>query len=190
MAIKALVLDLDGTLYGKSGEDKVNLACARRTREYLKKKGILSGMQKRDIKKIDKNILHGSVIYAARNVGTKYGINLKDLEAYAYDIYPKDVGIKRDGEMIRLLTVLSRRYELAILSNGYDAWVKRVLRVLGISHLIRKGMIVSTLHLKRYLKPDPESFRILLNRTGFKKSEVLLLDRPASGTYGGRGGWA
>ena len=167
---------MDGTLYEKRKEKMADLASRKLAHRYLKEKGILQKMPRSDIKRMDKNMEHGSVTMSLRYLSEKYSIDLNEVETFAYNIYPRAFGIVRNEQLIRLLTDLSKRYKLAIFTNGYDIWVERTLKALGISSLIKKGMIVSPMHLKKYLKPEQGAFRIMLKRTGFKKSEVVFLD--------------
>ncbi len=169
-------MDLDGTLYEKRKEEMADLASRKLAHRYLKKNGVLQKMPMSEIKRIDKSMERGSVTMSLRHLSGKYGIDLKEVETFAYDIYPRDFGIARDAELVRLLTALSKRYKLVVFTNGYDLWAGRALKALGISHLIKKGMIISPMHLKNYLKPEQGAFRIMLKRTGLKGNEVIFLD--------------
>lgn len=167
---------MDGTLYEKSSELKADIASRAKAHKYLKSKGILQRMAKGEIREIDKKMERGSVSMSLRAISRKYRIDLKDFEGYVYNLNPREFGIRRDPILIKLLSVISKRYVLAVFSNGHDTWVEKTLKVLGVRKMIKSSMIVSPMHLKGYLKPEVGAFRILLKRTCLKPNEILLLD--------------
>lgn len=186
MAIKALVLDLDSTLYEHEKEHRADLVSLKKMHEYLKKKGLFSKVPKEELKVYDLMMSTGMVVTASRTITKKYGLELAPFEEYIYNLHPKSFGIKRDPRLVSQLSELSRLYKIAILSNGHRIWVNRAIRVLGLDSIISKKNRVMLTSLKGSMKPEPEAYRILLNTIKLKANEVIFLDDRARNINGAR----
>jgi FMN phosphatase YigB (HAD superfamily) len=169
-------MDMDGTLFDAKKKTKANRISLKMLHNYLNETGILQRMEKEEIIRINKDVMNDHVTTTIRSISNRYGIGIKEIGSLAYDILPEDVGINRDERLVRQLSAISKSYKLAVFSNGYEIWVKRVIRSLGLGSIIRKSMIVSPPNMGKYVKPEPGSFAMMLKKTRLRRSDILFLD--------------
>lgn len=174
--IKALVLDLDGTLYPKRIELKASRSSKRRVYKYLKSHNLMDTISKTDLRLAEEKMNMGSVSMAIRELCKKYPISLHGLEYYAHNQNPAGFGMKRDKLLASLLKDLSRRYKIAIFTNSRKIWAQRALKALGLSGIIKDKYLVYAERVDNQLKPEPGAFRLMFKRTGLKAREILFLD--------------
>lgn len=173
--IKALVIDLDGTLYPSSKEHHADGVSAERIAKYVKMKGLSGKMPKMSGKLIKKLINEGRITALTLLVSETTGIPEAMLAGYAYDIDPSKCGIRKDERLKSLLLQLCKKYKLWIFTNGHPVWVNRVLGRLDLATIFGRR-IVHMNDLGKDIKPSPASFRIFLKKSGFARNEILFID--------------
>lgn len=174
--IKALVLDLDGTLYPKRIELKASRSSKKRVYHYLRSNSLMKIISKTDLHAAEDKMATGSVSMAIRELCKKYPISLHGLEYYAHNQDPAKFGMKRDRVLASLLKDLSKEYKIAIFTNSRRVWAQKAVRVLGISRIIKKKYLVYAERVDNKLKPEPAAFRLMFKDTGLKAREILFLD--------------
>jgi len=75
-------------------------------------------------------------------------------------------------ETIPVLKILSTRYQLCLLSNGYGPWTRRFLKVQGIDAYFREIIVSSEVGWE---KPVPEIFDLALHRMGKSPGKTLMV---------------
>lgn len=185
MAIKALVIDLDGTLYSSDKVDQVDKACIPRTHSYLKKRGLLVKISKNRLNQIDKDMESGKVSSSIRKLSKSFNINYKNFNDYVNDLQPNDFGINTDKKLISLISKAAKRYKIFIFTNAPKIWTKRAIEAVGLSHLIPIKNMVYTENMGTYLKPDKEAYRIMLKITKTKEEEIIFIDDKAKNIVAG-----
>ena len=174
--IKALVLDLDGTLYPKSIELKASRSSKMRVYRYLRDKHLIDTISRTDLRAAEDKMATGSVSMAIRELCKKYPISLHGLEYYAHNQDPAKFGMKRDEVLASLLKDLSKHYKIAIFTNSRKVWAQNAVRKLGISKIIKRRYLVYAERVDNKLKPEPAAFRLMFKCTGIKPQETLFLD--------------
>ncbi len=176
MNIKALVMDLDGTLYSSSKEIAARNAALKRLKLYLKKKGMNNMIKGKHAEMLKKLILSGRVSYTIRYLHNVYGIPSRPFEIYVNDLNPSTFGIRNDNKMIKLLYELRNSYKLFIFTNSPNIWSSRAIKAIGISKFFNTKNTINREVLDGYLKPEKNSYAIMLKRIGFNPNEVIFLD--------------
>jgi FMN phosphatase YigB (HAD superfamily) len=176
MAIKALVLDLDGTLYSTYKVKSVDRASIPRAHAYLEKRGLLGKIPKRSMLRIDRQIEKGSVSSTIRRLSRRFNLDHKHFNDYVNDLSPKDFGIGKDRRLAGLLSKASKRYKLFIFTNSPEIWARRVITRIGLKKLIPFKNVVCLECMGNFLKPDRESYRIMLRITGMRREEIIFID--------------
>jgi HAD superfamily hydrolase (TIGR01509 family) len=186
MPIKALAIDLDGTLYS---EDKIYLVdeqCAVRAQEYLQKKGLLEKVPKKRMMQIGKQMESGNVSSNIRRLSKRFNLNYEEFNRYVNDLRPKEFGITKDAKLVRLLTKASKRYKLFVFTNAPEIWVRRAISDIGLGRLLPFKKVVCLECMGNYLKPDRESYRAMLRITGMRRQDILFLDDKQANVSAGR----
>ena len=174
--IKALVLDLDGTLYPKSIELKASRSSKMRVYKYLRSRHLIDTISRTDLRVAEEKMARGSVSMAIRELCKKYPISLHGLEYYAHNQDPSKFGMKRDRVLASLLKDLAKHYKIAIFTNSRKVWAQNAVRKLGVSKIIKKRYLVYAERIDNKLKPEPAAFRLMFKCTGIKPREALFLD--------------
>ena len=174
--IKALVLDLDGTLYPKRIELKASRSSKKRVYHYLKSNSFMEMISKNDLRAAEDKMATGSVSMAIRELCKKYPINLHGLEYYAHNQNPAKFGMKRDKALASLLRDLSKEYRIVVFTNSRKIWAQKAMVALGISRIIKKKYLVYAERVDNKLKPEPAAFKLMFKCTGIKAQEALFLD--------------
>ncbi len=176
MPIKALVIDLDGTLYEGSELAEISKANMKRVHTYLKRRGILGSVPKTLLWRLDRRMkegkISGSVIYLSR----RYHIDEKKFSDYVNNIHPRSFRIRNDKKLISSLSYLSKSYEICVFTNAPSIWVRRALKVIGLNGLVKWKNVVHQESLNDHMKPDPEAYNIMLHRLRLNKDEVIFMD--------------
>ncbi len=178
--IKAIVLDLDGTLYPESSEHLACDAWARRISLYLDKHAPdLSANQgfKRMKRKLSRERRISRLIVEACKIS---GIPMKPFARYAYNIKTEDAKLSKDIKLSKALSVAGENQELYLFTNSYTNWVENALHSIGISDAFPRRRITDLSDLGFNIKPCKESFRILLKRVRCNKEDMIFLDNSAS----------
>ncbi|MHB1830625.1 MAG: HAD family hydrolase [Candidatus Micrarchaeaceae archaeon] len=176
MPIKALVIDLDGTLYEGSELAEISTANMKRVHAFLKRRGILELVPKALLKRLDNRMkegeISGSVIYLSR----RYHIDEKKFSDYVNNIHPRSFRIRKDKRLISLLSNLSKRYKIFLFTNAPSIWARRALKILGLNGLIKWKNVMHQESLNDHMKPDPEAYRIVLRKFRLNEREVIFMD--------------
>lgn len=179
MAVKALVIDLDGTLYHHEKELSADIASARRIERYIARhrpRKIGKQLSERERKRlIGQRKLSALILRTCE----AYDVSREGLSRYAYDIDPADYGIGKDARLTRLLEKAARRYRLFLFTNGYPNWVRKVLKAIGISKFFNHKNTVHMGMLIYGIKPSAGAFRVLADAAGVDTGEMLLIDDSA-----------
>lgn len=183
MKVKALVIDLDGCLYPNSVERTADLASAKRIDHYLRKRKLLGKMPRRIKEKRARYIMDGRISALIDCISEEMKLSRARLSDYAYDIYPENVGLKRNARLLRLFSELRGKYDLWIFSNAHPKWAVRALKTLGIYRYINKGNVIHMNNMGGYLKPDPRAFKSMLKKVGHNKAEIIFIDNKRSNVY-------
>jgi len=176
MKIKALVMDMDGTLYDQEGVKRVTAATISRTKEYLRRKDMASRLPRAVIEEtIDAIDRSGQTSRYIHAISKRFGVGYRRFDDYVNKDDPRKLGIKRDERLIALLLSLSKRYRIVVFTNSPDIWAGKVIRALGIGHIVGRNMVTNNM-MKGYLKPSPQAFNTMLRLTRLKKNEIIFMD--------------
>jgi len=174
--IRAVLFDLDGTLYDR---DAVVTAV---THEQVDTFGGRFGDIDRQTL-IDRMLAlddHGYArradIYRSLLGGTGVDANLaSDLEAHFWDCYCRHCAFPRDASDT-LAQLRSSGRKLAVVTNGPVAWQSRKLHTLGLRDYFDEVLISEA---EGVAKPDPRIFARALDRLGIGAAEAMFVgDHP------------
>ncbi len=166
MTIRAILFDLDNTLYPASSG--IMQSIDRRIGEYVRQRLGLSEAEAAEIK---------------RHYYTTYGTTLRGLQQHhgpvATDEYLQfvhDIAIERylqfDAELDAALTRL--RVPKVIFTNSPREHAERVLSAMGLTHHFER--IFDLRYFNFAAKPDPECYQHVLAQLGVEGTEALLLE--------------
>lgn len=186
MKIKALVIDLDGTLYRTMLVKRIDAAAVPRAHQYLRKKGMLKLMKQDELKDVDSEMRAGGVSGSVRMMSTQFNLNYVKFNTYVNDLDPKKFSIKRDKRLVSLITQAEKRYKVFVFTNAVGIWTKRVLRTIGLQRLIPFKNVVCLECMGAALKPDKEAYYAMMRITGMEKNEILFLDDKQSNVSAAR----
>ncbi len=176
MPIKALVIDLDGTLYSSEKLAAAESACIPRTHSYLHNRGLLEKISSRQMLKIDNEMKQGLVSSNIMKLSKRFGLDYDHFDSYVNDLNPTDFGIVTDRKLMELLSEASKCYKLFVFTNAPQVWAKRAVSCIGIKRLIPFMNVIHIERLKGYMKPDPKAYKIMLKAVRMKADEILFLD--------------
>lgn len=166
--LRAIVFDLDGTLYqNKRMGDEVNLSACRYVAEIM---GI-SAEEADNLLTETRFSLSGTGGTLSRAV-LAVGGNLKDLhERFSKDVHPEGV-LSIDERVPQLLAKLAARFELHVYTNNNKTLSARIMREIGVTGLFQKVFTIED-----YWLPKPEKSALLgiLESIGRKPEETLFV---------------
>jgi putative hydrolase of the HAD superfamily len=166
--LRAIVFDLDGTLYqNKRMGDEVNLCACRYVADL---KGITVEAAD-DLLAETRFSLSGTGGTLSRAV-LAVGGSLHQLhERFASEIRPEGV-LSIDERVPQLLARLASRYELHLYTNNNKALSARIMREIGVTGLFQKIFTIED-----YWLPKPEEVALLgiLDSIGRKPEETLFV---------------
>ncbi len=169
--LKAIIFDLDGTLYvsNELGREINRLAIA-----YIAElKGTGTAQAAALIKEMKAEISAVSGLDTTLSVAClELGGDLRELHRrFAEQIKPKAF-LKRDERVVDLLKILSSRYELYLYTNNNLALSTRIMEILGVSKLFRQVFTIEDSWLP---KPDRTAFIKILHEIGSEPEQCMFV---------------
>ncbi|MBI4137491.1 HAD family hydrolase [Candidatus Roizmanbacteria bacterium] len=177
--LKAIIFDVDGTLYRPMPELSHELYryWVKRISDFLRIPEEQAEVRYAELKKKYKS---STLALASLGIGNPREI-IKQAEHHMRS-YHREYIIK-DRDLIKILKVLKHHYTLATLRNGTRAGTRYVLSLLGFSARRdawkQRGFgpfdfVLPTVELGP-TKPAPEPFKNALKQLGFDPSEILVI---------------
>jgi len=166
MQIKAIFLDLDGTVY--SPDNGMWEKIAARMEMYMHQ---VLGIPKNDILELRKKYFkkYGTTL---KGLQTNFTIDPEDYLSFVHDI-PVGAFIKRDESLRQILDTLPQ--SKWILTNSNKEHAMRVLTALGVEDQFKD--IFGVAEMQYHNKPDPYVFqKALENAGGIPPSKCLFVD--------------
>lgn len=169
--IKALVFDLDGTLYVNNDLGRAISLTACRYLAEIKGVGIDGAeLLIRETKKRLSAI--SGVDTSLSQACMEQGGDLKELHRrFAEEISPERF-LSRDGRVAELLRTLADKFELYIYTNNNRSLSSRVMTAIGVGGLFLR---VFTIEDSWRPKPDRETLDYILHEIGRKPHECLFV---------------
>lgn len=169
--IKALVFDLDGTLYVSSS---LGMEIARAASRYITDlKGIEPDEAGRLISATRKRLAAKSGFEATLSmVCLELGGDLRELHhRFASEIRPEDY-LVQDKRVVELMIMLGRRFSLFIYTNNNLTLSAAIILILGLEGLFGQ---VFTIEESWRPKPDQEALLDIYRRIGRTPDECLFV---------------
>jgi putative hydrolase of the HAD superfamily len=169
--LKALVFDLDGTLYvNKELGREINI-CACRYIAELKGMSVVEAKELlRETKKtlssesgIDSTLSHACM---------ELGGDLKELHRRFTDEIVPEPFLSRDDRVVKLLQSLGSKYELSLYTNNNRRLSIRIMEAIGVAGLFRQ---VLTIEDYWQPKPDREALEKIYQTLGRRPAECLFI---------------
>ncbi|HTP65037.1 MAG TPA: HAD family hydrolase [Geobacteraceae bacterium] len=169
--IKALVFDLDGTLYVNGDFGREIRLCACRYIAGLK--GTTIEEADRLIRETKKRLAAASGVESTlSHACIELGGNLRELHRrFAEEITPEPF-LARDERVTNLLLSLGKRFDLSIYTNNNRLLSERIMSAIGVAGLFRR---VLTIEDGWRPKPDPEALETVYRLIGRKPAECMFV---------------
>jgi putative hydrolase of the HAD superfamily len=166
--IKAIVFDLDGTLYqdDRLGE-QVSLAASR----YIADLRGISIEQAEVMLEAAREQLSGAGKTLSRAVESLGGTLPELHERLSRDVHPEGI-LKEDPAVTDLLRRLGEHCELHVYTNNNRELSGRILAEIGLAHAFRS---VFTIEDSWHPKPDKEALLDILKAVGTQPAETLFV---------------
>ncbi|MCR4263378.1 MAG: HAD family hydrolase [Candidatus Roizmanbacteria bacterium] len=178
MPIKAIIFDIDGTLYKPIPElsQELHTYWIKRISDYVRISPEQAEEQYTSLKKKYKS---STLALSSLGIGNPREI-IKQAEHHMR-AYHKEY-ILKDRELIKIFKVLKHHYTLATLRNGTRAGTRYILSLLGFSarrDKWKRGFgpfdhILPTVELGP-TKPDPRPFQNALKQLALPPDEILII---------------
>ena len=171
MKTKALIFDMDGTLYSNKYLTHAYTEAAYHT---LSKFLQIEIKQAKEIvinkrKELAENLGYKpSLTYTLKTLGVSFEFWNRENVRY---VNPKSL-LKPDKKLKKLLKTLSKRFKLGIVTNNSDVQIQRTLSGLGINDCF--DCIFGITESKR-VKPDQSLFRTISKKMGVLPEECLSI---------------
>jgi putative hydrolase of the HAD superfamily len=171
MTIKAVIFDLDGTLYFDNAIGREIGRCAALYISRLK--GIEYGTAREIIRATRRRLNDEQGVEVSLSlVCQTLGGNLRDLHAcFTEEIVP-ETHLAKNGLLTATLEALAARFQLHIYTNNNLHLASRIMEALGVSHLFNR---IYTIESFWKPKPDPESISVIMHDIGLEPSECLFV---------------
>ena len=169
--LKAIVFDLDGTLYVNRALGREIMLSASRYIALLKEitveeaELLITEMRKRLSER-------SGVDTTLSRACEELGGDLRELHRhFAEDIRPERF-LARDERVVELLKMLGSSFELYIYTNNNRRLASAIMNILGIAGLFRR---VFTIEDYWFAKPDHRALSELIGKIGRKPEECLFV---------------
>ncbi len=169
--LKAIIFDLDGTLYvsNELGREINRVAVA-----YIAGlKGIDTEQAAALIKEMKTEISAVSGLDTTLSVACmELGGDLRELHRRFADQVKPEAFLKRDERVVELLKILAGRYELYLYTNNNLALATRIMELLGVGRLFREVFTIEDSWLP---KPDRTAFIKILHEIGKEPEQCMFV---------------
>ena len=169
--IKALIFDLDGTLYKN---DDLGLEISRAACRYLADlKGIRTSEAETLIRQTKQELSRaGGCDSTLSHTILALGGDLRTLHSrFADEIHPGDF-VGRDRRVVALLQALGEQFELYLYTNNNRQISAAIMERIGVNGLFRK---IFTIEDSWRPKPDRDSLEAILNMIGRTPGECMFV---------------
>jgi len=169
--IKAILFDLDGTLYKseiirrKFAEAAYN-TIAKLKNISLEKAQLLIEERREELQK-----KRGSAVPYTLTL-LSFGIPIAQWHKENIAFFDPREYLVEDKNLKKILAELKRRYRLAILTNNNTVQAERILEALNLNGVFDRVFTYNTFKL---LKPDPEFFKKAAAQLNAKPTECLVV---------------
>ncbi|KKR70225.1 MAG: HAD-superfamily hydrolase, subfamily IA, variant 1 [Candidatus Roizmanbacteria bacterium GW2011_GWB1_40_7] len=177
-SIKAIIFDVDGTLYKPIPElsNEFHQYWIKRISDYLRIPEDQAEVRYSDLKKKYKS---ATLALASLGIGNPREIIIQ--AEHHMRSYHREY-ILKDRELIKVLKILKHHYTLATLRNGTRAGTRFILSLIGFSERRDKWKrgfgpfdhILPTVELGP-TKPDPQPFQNALKQLALAPNEILVI---------------
>jgi putative hydrolase of the HAD superfamily len=169
--LKAIIFDLDGTLYVS---DQLGREINRVAIAYIAGLKETSSEQAAAlIKEMKTEISAVSGLDTTLSVACmELGGDLRELHRRFADQIRPELFLKRDERVVDLLKILAGRYELYLYTNNNLALSKRIMELLGVSRLFREVFTIEDSWLP---KPDRTAFIKILHEIGRAPEQCMFV---------------
>jgi HAD superfamily hydrolase (TIGR01549 family) len=174
--IRALIFDMDGTLYRSDGLDR---QYADAVDAYIAERLDVSKAEARELFNAKRVALAGQLGRTPTTTGTMQalGFDLEDWTAWRDGFVRPEDFLGRDEGLRAVLTELRKRCRLAVVTNNSSEMARRTLVAIGIEDLFEHVLTIQDLGL---VKPHPDIYRGAAERLGVPPGECMSVgDRPA-----------
>ena len=159
--IKYVIFDVMGVIF-TVGDDVEGMLIP-----YIR--SIKPDIDPKDIKGKYLNASLGKI--SSHELWTQFGFTAADIPAIERNYLEKSFTL--DAGFLPCANTLKARYHIALLSNDILEWSIFLRRFHGIEPIVDAAFISSDLG---YRKPDPEIYRIALDKLDAKPSECIFID--------------
>jgi putative hydrolase of the HAD superfamily len=169
--LKALVFDLDGTLYVNNDLGREINICACRYISELK--GMVVAEAKELLRETKKRLTAESGIDSTlSHACMELGGDLKELHRRFTDEIVPEPFLSRDDRVVKLLQSLGSKYELSLYTNNNRRLSIRIMEAIGVAGLFRQ---VLTIEDYWQPKPDREALEKIYQTLGRRPAECLFI---------------
>jgi putative hydrolase of the HAD superfamily len=169
--LKALVFDLDGTLYvNKEFGREINLCACRYIAEW---KGIDVAEAREQLREMKKRLAaENGIDSTLSHACMGLGCDLKELHRrFADEIVPEPF-LTRDERVVKLLQSLGSKFELVIYTNNNRSLSTRIMEAIGVAGLFRQVLTIEDYWLP---KPDRNALEKIYQALGREPAECLFI---------------
>jgi putative hydrolase of the HAD superfamily len=175
-SIRALVFDMDGTLYRSEGLDR---QYSDAVDAYIAERLGVSKADARELFDARRAALATTLGRTPTTTGTMQalGFDLADWSAWRDGFVRPEDFLVRNEALRGILVELKKLCRLAVVTNNSSEMARRTLAAIGIEDLFEHVLTIQDVGL---VKPHPDIYRRAAERLGVPPSECMSVgDRPA-----------